>query len=199
MERERASSIELVLDAAGEEAVRGEWAALEAAGLSSMGAHRSPSNRPHVTLLAAPGLPVPRLAPTLPIALRLGPPELLPGDGERRVLARPVERAEELLALRAAVVAALAAQEPGATWATWATDAREAAAAGDGSHPTLDRRDACADHAAAWLPHVTLAKRLRASELPRALRLLGGPIEAAAVGLRHWDPELARTTALAGP
>lgn len=196
MERERASSIELVLDAASEEAVRREWAALEAAGLSSMGAHRSPSNRPHVTLLAVPGLPVPRFQPALPIALRLGQPALLPGDGERRVLARPVERTAALEALRAAVVAALAAQEPGATWAT---DAREAAAAGDGSHPTLDRRDACADHAAAWLPHVTLAKRLRASELPRALRLLGGPIEAAAVGLRHWDPELARTTALAGP
>lgn len=166
-ERVRASSVELVLDAAGEDAVRREWAALEAAGLSSVGAHRSPSNRPHVTLLAAPGLPVPRLAPALPIALRLGAPALLPGDGERRVLARAVERTDDLLALRAAVLHASGTHVEGA------------------------------HDASAWLPHVTLAKRLRATELPRALALLGEPIEATAVGLRHWDPESGRITAVA--
>lgn len=175
-ERVRASSVELLFDAAGEEAMRREWAMLEAAGLSSMGAHRSPSNRPHVTLLAVPGLPVPELpsgplepalAPALPLALRLGPPALLPGDGERRVLARAVERTEELLALRAAVLHASGTPVEGA------------------------------HDASAWLPHVTLAKRLRATELPRALALLGGPIEATAIGLRHWDPESGRVTTVA--
>lgn len=43
-------SIELLLDPATEDRVRDDWRCLADAGLSSLAAHTSPSNRPHVTL-----------------------------------------------------------------------------------------------------------------------------------------------------
>jgi hypothetical protein len=45
-----AHSIELLFDDATEAAVRRDWTALAQAGLPSQGQHRSPTNRPHVTL-----------------------------------------------------------------------------------------------------------------------------------------------------
>ena len=49
-------SIELLLDPETEERVRSDWQRLAVAGLSSLGAHPSPSNRPHITLLVRPQL-----------------------------------------------------------------------------------------------------------------------------------------------
>ncbi|QUW18144.1 2'-5' RNA ligase family protein [Agrococcus sp. Marseille-Q4369] len=153
------TSLELLLDEAAEEAVRREWDALAAAGFSSLAGHTAASNRPHVTL-AMRSSPVPHplsIDAGLPIPIELGPP-LLFGSGERRVLARAVVPSAALLALHAAVLRA----------------------AGEGDDPPhlLPGR---------WLPHVTLARRLRVVDLAAALALLGPAIEARGVAVRRWD------------
>lgn len=168
---QRRSSIELLLDDRTEEHVRAEWAALADAGLSSLARHDAPSNRPHVTLLARAGLPTDLpLEVALPVLLALGPPILL-GTGERRVLARAVIPNAALLALQSRVRRAAGA------------------APGDGDEHFAERR---------WVPHVTLARRIRLADVPTALALVGEPIDAHAVALRHWDPETATITVLAG-
>lgn len=152
-------SIELLPDAALEEAVRAEWAALAAAGLSSMAAHTAESNRPHVTLLVRSTLdpfdPAPVLATAPPLIL--GAPVLF-GEGERRVLARSVVLSRELLELHAALHAL----------------------AGPGD-------DAAHTAPGAWTPHVTLARRVRLADLARALPLVGGELHGRADSLRRWD------------
>jgi len=162
MEAAPITSIELLLDADAEAAVRAEWDALAAAGLSSMAPHASPSNRPHVTLLARRG-GVPRPLPlaladrALPLPLVLGAPMLF-GDGDRRVLVRSVVPSAALLALHAAV--------------------RDAAGVGDDvEHMGQD----------SWTPHVTLARRMRLADLERALPLVGDAIDGEGVALRRWD------------
>ncbi|RWR25131.1 hypothetical protein D8Y24_03315 [Agrococcus lahaulensis] len=166
----RMSSVELLLDEAAEARVRDEWQALADTGLSSLARHDAPSNRPHITLLARPGLPArPPLARLpLPLPLVLGEPMLL-GVGERRVLARAIVPSAELLALQSAVVEA-------------------AGPADDVAHFRPGR----------WVPHVTLARRLRLTDVPTALALLGEPIDARAVGMRHWDPATGTLTPLGG-
>lgn len=153
------TSLELLLDDAAEEAVRRDWEALAAAGLSSLAGHTAASNRPHVTL-AARSSPVPHplsIDADLPIPIELGPPLLL-GSGERRVLARAVVPSAALLALHAAVL-------------------RAAGEGDDPPHLLPDR----------WMPHVTLARRLRTADLAPALALLGPAIEGTGVAVRRWD------------
>lgn len=164
------ASVELLLDEAAEARVRAEWEALAGAGLSSLARHDAASNRPHVSLLARAALPAQlRLEHVdLPMPLLLGPPMLL-GVGERRVLARAVVPSARLIALHAAV--------------------RKAAGSG-ASTPHFD--------AGRWMPHVTLARRLRLADVPTALALLGDPISAHAVAMRHWEPTTATLTTLAG-
>lgn len=153
------TSLELLLDDAAEAAVRRDWEALAAAGLSSLAGHTAASNRPHVTL-AARSSPVPHplsIDAALPIPIELGPALLL-GSGERRVLARAVVPSAALLALHAAVL-------------------RAAGEGDDPPHLLPDR----------WLPHVTLARRLRTADLAPALALLGPAIEGMGVAVRRWD------------
>jgi hypothetical protein len=161
-------SIELLLDAATEAAVRGEWDALIAAGLPSAGRHPGASNRPHVTMLVRPELArfdaSVLLGRAFPVTL--GAP-LLFGAGDRRVLARAVVPSAELIALHAAVHA-------------------EAGAGDDVAHTVPD----------AWTPHVTLARRMRLADLERALPLVGGEMHAVAAGLRRWDAASATVTDL---
>jgi 2'-5' RNA ligase len=161
-------SIELLLDAATEAAVRQEWAALIAAELPSAGRHPGASNRPHVTLLVRSELPPLDAASVLgrSFAVTLGAPILF-GAGERRVLARAVVPSAELLALHAAVHAA--------------------AAPGDDAAHTVP---------GAWTPHVTLARRMPAADLPRALPLVGGELHGRAAALRRWDAASATVTDL---
>lgn len=165
-----AASIELLLDTAAEDAIRAEWDALAACGMSSLAAHTSASNRPHVTLLARASLP--RLdagvfAEVGAVPLVLGEPVLF-GTGERRVLARRVAPTPALLGIRETV---LAAAGPGV--------------------------DAPHTEPGTWIPHVTLARRLRVADIDAALDLLGDDIHGHARSVRHWDPELAVTTTLA--
>ncbi|MCM3778816.1 2'-5' RNA ligase family protein [Microbacterium hydrocarbonoxydans] len=168
--RRSPSAIELLLDPETESAVRVEWQALAALGVSSLAAHTAPSNRPHITLVARVGL-----APVAPEAfaamtgfpITLGAP-LLFGTGERRVLARSVVPTAELLTLRKAVFSA--------------------AGPGDDAPHTAPGE---------WMPHVALARRIRVADLPAALERLGEDIRGHAGAVRHWDAGAGVTTVLA--
>lgn len=168
--RKSPSTIELLLDRATEDAVRAEWDALAALGVSSLGRHTSPSNRPHITVIAGVGLPpcdagVLDGIPSFPITL--GAP-LLFGTGDRRVLARSVVPTAELLEFHALVHAAAGPGE----------DAPHTAPGG-------------------WTPHVTLARRLRVTDLAAALEVVGGDIHGHVTCVRHWDPGTATITTVA--
>lgn len=164
------SSIELFFDAVAEAAIRAEWEALAALGLSSLARHTSASNRPHLTLLARSDLgavDASALADSLSFPVTIGAP-LLFGAGDRRVLARSVVPTSELLALHAAV--------------------HRAAGSGTDAPHTVPGE---------WTPHVTLARRLRVTDLATALGVVGGEIRADAVGVRRWDPASATVTEVA--
>jgi hypothetical protein len=153
-------SIELLLDPALETAVRAEWEALAATGLSSMAAYTAESNRPHITMLVRPTLALADVAPLLARSapeVTLGAPVLF-GDGERRVLARSVVVSWALLGLHA--------------------DLHAGAGAGDDAPHTAP---------GSWTPHVTLARRVRLTDLPAALPLVAGELRGRAVSLRRWD------------
>lgn len=161
-------SVELVLDAATDEAVRGLWTALAEAGLPSQADHRGPTNAPHVTLAAVP-LVTPAaeqalvpLAGWLPMAIELGGPALL---GERRpALVLPVVPATALDALHQHVRSALVE------------------AVGLGNEPP-------------WRPHITLARRLPHDVATAALAIAASlpvPSAAVATAVRRWDPERRR-------
>ncbi len=162
-------SIELLLDAATESLVRREWDALAAAGMSSLAAHTAPSNRPHITLLVRTRLApfdARKLAAALPMPITLGAPVLF-GAGDRRILVRSVVPTRALLGLHAALHAAVPA--------------------GDDAAHTVPGD---------WMPHVSLARRLRLDQLAAALPLVGGELEGQGVGLRRWDAASATVTEL---
>jgi 2'-5' RNA ligase len=164
------SSIELLLDPEAEAAIRAEWDALAANGMSSLARHTSASNRPHVTLVVRGDLrrfAAYALADIAAFPITLGAP-LLFGTGERRVLARSVVPTTELLRLHAA---AHSAAGPGE----------------DAPHTAPDE----------WTPHVTLARRLRVADLAAALDLVGGDLRGHVTSVRRWDPVAATTTTLA--
>jgi 2'-5' RNA ligase len=169
MRGEPVVSVELLFDAATEAAVRAEWAALAAAGFSSLAGHTAASNAPHLTLLVRPALAAwdaDRLMTRAPFAVTLGAP-LLFGAGERRVLARSVVPSPELLALHA--------------------DVHAAAGPGDDAPHTAP---------GAWTPHVTLARRIRVADLAAALPLVDGELTGRAARLRRWDAASATVTDL---
>jgi hypothetical protein len=151
-------SLELLLDPDADARVRAVWQRLVDADLPSQARHRGASNAPHVTLIAAGGIPIPTAVAGLPLPLVLGPPTLL-GAGGVRTLAFGVVPSAALLALHARVWEEAAPTEP-----------TPFSAPGD------------------WTPHVTLARRLPLADLPRALDAIGEDgIPATAVELRHWD------------
>lgn len=164
-------SLDLLLDAAGERAVRAEGAALAERGLADPFARTTGHHAPHLTVAerdevadevdARLGV----LTAHLPLALDLGPVVVL-GGADRRFLARAVLPTPGLLALHADAAGLL----------------------GPGGPP----------HGAvgAWLPHVTVSGRLADADVPGALAALdlgaGGPGSPAyrVVGerLRRWLP-----------
>ncbi|TQJ31848.1 2'-5' RNA ligase family protein [Microbacterium sp. SLBN-146] len=165
--RNQVVSIELLLDADTERAVRDDWRRLSDAGLSSLAAHTSPSNRPHVTLLARRELPVTDFGAAvrqLPIGIRLGDPITF-DHGSRVVLARPVRLDEPLTELHRTVHALAPPGE-------------------DLPHTAPG----------AWTPHVTLARRLRREAVDHARELVGLPRDGHATHMRRWDSALATVT-----
>ncbi|UYM03910.1 2'-5' RNA ligase family protein [Solicola gregarius] len=161
-------SVELLLDDDADAGVRGEWSALQKAGLPSQGANPADTNRPHVTLWAGDALDpsdegaLAELASGLPMPLRLG---ALACFGRRRfVLVRFVVTSVPLLMLQASVARVCG------------VDPRSTLAPGQ------------------WTPHVTLARRLTAAEVGRAVDALGRAPERAAeaIGWRRWDGDARR-------
>lgn len=171
-------SLELVLDAATDAAVREEWAALADAGLPSQAHHTGASNRPHVTLLVRPTLDAvtvvsrAHLVARLPLPVTLGAPVLF-GGPRHRVLARLVVPSRELLDLQAELHAQ--------------------AGPGDDADHTVP---------GAWTPHVTLARRLPVESVGEALGLLAdrgrADLAGRAVGIRRWDAATRTVSDVAG-
>jgi 2'-5' RNA ligase len=171
-------SLELLLDPDLEARIRAEWQALAGAGFSSLAAHTSPSNRPHITLVVRPSIPPLARAQldaaiSLPIDLEIGEPILF-GEGERRVLARSVMPSPALIEFHASLHTLL----------------------GDGAG------DAPHTRPGEWVPHITLARRIRLADIPQALQLINGAHSsspgagATATNLRRWDAESATITEL---
>lgn len=154
-------------DEAGRSAVLDDWQALRDAGLPSQLDHRGASNAPHLTLVAAPLLP----QEALDVAeARLG--GLLPVAA--RLSGLLVLGGERVTLARAVDVDDLVLRRVLAVRAQ-----------------VPDR------HPGGWLPHVTLARRVARSDLPRALEVLDpGGGELVLAGLRRWDPELGAITTL---
>lgn len=179
----RAHAVELVLDDAGEDAVRDSWAALEAGAVPSLARHSGTTHRPHVTVLSGP--------PPTEDALRLAAttfdallPVELPVSG-LGLLGRPGR--STLVELVVPPIALLEARARIAE--LW---------------PASDARP--------WLAHLTLAQRLSPEMVASALSLLAGSSRADSpadspspgtgvrrgVGLRWWNPDLDRVLMLAG-
>jgi 2'-5' RNA ligase len=168
-------SVELVLDEGLDALVRGDWAALAAAGLPSQERHRAPSNRPHITLAARSVIDAgleQAMAGALgsfPLPVRLGALSVF--GGARFVLVRSVVPDLELLRRQVALGDVLGAE---------------------GQLPYM--------RTGHWVPHVTLAHRMTPEQVALALSVLQGPREADgfAVGVRRWDGDVRREWVLAG-
>jgi len=186
-------SIELLLDGPADARIRAQWAALSDAGLPSQADHTSSSNSPHVTLLARrrlDGTADPALAALLgqllPLPIELGAP-LVFGRGRGHVLVRSIVATRALLELHALVHEIVGGED----------DVPH-------SSPGL------------WVPHVTLASRLDAEAVGRALAAVeafedeeareapeealdpGATPAGSLVAGRRWDPSL-RTVVALGP
>ena len=169
-------SIELLLDPATDEAVRGEWALLAEAGLPSQARHTGASNAPHVTLLAAPGFDashddeLAEAMSALPLPVTLGPLLVFGRPPRGLVLARGIVVSRGILRLHERV---------------------------DGiAH---DATIASHSRPGAWTPHVTLAMRLDPDQLAAAVRALEATpteLEGTFASARRWDGTERRITPL---
>lgn len=161
-----AQTVELLLDDALDTAVRGEWARLLEAGIDSQARVRAESNRPHITLFVARAVPLdvePDLRPVtadIELDLRLG--GFVVFGGRHATLARLVVPTAALLDLQAQVFEALSAC-PGV--------------------PAHIRPGE-------WTPHVTLARRVPASQVGAAIvaaHPAGRDLTGRSAGVRRWD------------
>lgn len=144
-------------------AVVAQWEALKAAGLPSQADHRSMTNAPHLTLVAAVGIEqaVVRMAgetvgPLLPTRILLRGLVLF-GQGPRVTIAHLVEP-DQALAAAAAQIRALVPKL---------------------RHPI-------------WTPHVTVARRVPRRMVPMTLDVLRAADDLSELDcdrLRWWDPE----------
>ena len=161
-------SVELLFDDQTDGAVRDLWDRLSDCGIRSLSAHRSPSNRPHVTVSVATAMDdavddaLRPLLDALPLNCVLGAPMLF-GRGASVTLVRLVVPSVELLALHADVHRLCVPHMP------------------KGALPHADP--------GGWTPHVTLARRVDPDQVPVAMAVpnLGRDLEGLVTGLRHWD------------
>ena len=161
-----AHSVELLFDQHTEAVIVREWTALADAGLPSQAHHRSPTNRPHVTLIAAkriePAVDAALWEPArqLPLDCLIGAPMIF--GRTALTLARLIVPAAGLLRLHESVDAICAPHLSGEAF------------------PHVRPRR--------WTPHVTLCRRLLPSDLPAALEAIGADgIVGTFAGLRRWD------------
>ena len=169
-------SVELLLDARLEEMVRHEWETLVDTGVSRQLRRGGDPAVPHLTVGVATAIDAGVEAALrgidhgVGLELRLGGLLLL--GGRSSVLVRLVVPSAPLLALQATVWNALQGC-PGMP---------------DTMAPGR------------WTPHVTLARRVSRSDLPKAVDLLGGrtSAEGSVAGMRRWDGDARRAWALDG-
>ncbi|MGC4935768.1 2'-5' RNA ligase family protein [Gordonia sp. DT30] len=169
-------SIEFLLDDAGDQRIRAQWAALAEAGLPSQARIHSATNRPHITAIAAGTVSAEVDAALATVGMRLPTPVTLGavvmfGHGPRRVLARLVVPTAELLSVHAAIVR---------------LDAEHTARA-DGSASMFEH-----SHPGSWTAHITLARRVEVDQIGRALQVLDATHRendnaTAVIALRRWD------------
>lgn len=165
-----AHSLELLLDAASDAAIRGDWQALDAAGLPSQMHVKSPTNRPHVTLIAAQRISpavddvLRPLAVRFPVACVVGAPLVF--GGPRHTLARLVVPSADLLALHEQVYRLCL--------------------------PYLAGEPFAHCRPGHWTGHVTLGRRFSAEQIGAAMAVVNGTgndRRAEAAGLRRWDSD----------
>lgn len=161
-------SLELVPDEEGQDAVRRDWQRLHDAGLASQLDHRSPTNAPHLTVVAAPSLPdaaidvaTVRLGNLLPVRARAAGLLLL--GGGRLTIARAVDLDDDVVRRALAV----RVQVP-------------------------ERQHV------GWLPHLTLARRVPRADAQRAVDVLGhDDVVLRLTELRRWDPDRGQVRVIA--
>lgn len=162
-------SIELVFDAYTDSLIRADWARLQAACLSSLATHASPSNSPHITLAAGADLYADRIGPweALPLDITFSGAIVFPAGAGKYVLARAVLLTSALLDLHRSLHQGLSGAAP----------------------LTVP---------GAWTPHVTISRRLPGDQLGTALALLDLRVEGQCTGARLWDSATKTITPLAG-
>ncbi|WP_051478420.1 2'-5' RNA ligase family protein [Arthrobacter sp. H5] len=156
--------MELLLHGSAEELIRAEWRRLAEAGLPSLASHTAASNRPHVTLAAAPAIPGDHdhlLGDVFRrwLDLRFGGHAIF-ATGHYFVLARLVMASDILLDVHARI------------------------------HRILEEVPGMARNTIPgfWTPHVTIARRMSAAQVGAGLTLLGtNSFEAGVGGIRRWD------------
>ena len=161
-----AHSVELLFDPPTEAAVVRDWTALADAGLPSQAQHRSPTNRPHVTLTvgeridAAVDAALWEPARQLPLDCLIGAPMVF--GRKTLTLVRLIVPAAGLLRLHESVDSICA--------------------------PHLTPEAFQHARPGRWTPHVTLCRRLAPADLPAALEAIGADgIVGTFAGLRRWD------------
>lgn len=168
-------ALELSFETSSADVVVAQWEALRAAGIPSQADHRSMTNAPHVTLVAAVAVEAAAvstareaIAPLLPARIEVRGLVLF-GQGPRVTIAHLVEPNASLAAAAERIRALVPALR----------------------HPV-------------WTPHVTLARRVPRRLLPEALEVLQStatPRDLVADRLRWWDPahDLIEDVAVARP
>ncbi len=169
-----AHSIELLLDPDSDHAIRAQWQALTEAGLPSQSHVKSPTNRPHITLLAAQRISagvdgvLRELGERLPFDAVIGAPLVF--GGSKLSLARLIVPSADLLAVHAEVYRLAL------------------------PYVTGDPYPHCAP--GHWTPHATLGRRFNTEQIGPALAAVqgaglpnGGDLAARITGMRRWDSD----------
>lgn len=163
-----AHSIELLLDSDSDAAIRSAWQALDDAGLPSQMRVKSPTNRPHITLIAAQRISsdvddvLRGLAARFPVPCAVG--AALVFGGSRHTLARLIVPSAALLALHEEVYRL--------------------------SLPYLVGEPFEHCRPGQWTAHATLGRRFSAEDVGAAMAVINGSgndLTGQAVALRRWD------------
>lgn len=160
-------ALELLPDEAGQDVIRRDWQILSQAGLRSQLDHRGATNAPHLTLVAAAAI-----------------------DPQVHELA--VDLISPLLPIRVRSSGVLILGSRRLTVARTVEVQDHVVAA-------VLRLRAAVDgpQHSGWLPHLTLARGLRRSDIPTAIAALGSDdVELSMTELRRWDPDSRSVTAL---